>query len=206
MTGFLSELINKLHREEEVLKTPAVIDAFRHIDRIHFVPEKYTKDAYSDFPLPIGYGQQIAQPSAAAFILEHLCLQKGQSVLEVGSGSCWIAALAASIVGKEGRVYAVERIPELLQFGKENVAKYDLPQVTVVPAQNCLGLPEHAPYDRIIVSAATDILPPAFMEQLAIGGMMLIPLGGFLCRITRVSETHHETERFKGFSFVPLVC
>ncbi|NCN52297.1 L-isoaspartyl protein carboxyl methyltransferase [Candidatus Parcubacteria bacterium] len=205
MTGFLSGLITKLYRDEEVLKTPVVVDAFRRIDRIDFVPEKFKKDAYGDFPLPIGYGQSTVRPYTAAFMLEHLCLTKGQTVLEVGAGSCWMAALMGYIVGNTGHVYAVERIPELTAFGKENLAKYNLPHVEVLPTGNTLGLPEHSPYDRVVVSASTDVLPQELVEQLTVGGIMIIPIGPYICRITRTSAQNHTTERFKGFAFVPLV-
>ncbi len=92
-----------------------------------------------------------------------------------------------------------------MTLARENIAKYDLPQVEVYQSSDILGFPEHAPYDRILVSAATDTLPNVLLNQLKVGGTMVIPLGQSLCRVTRPSGTRTETERFKGFSFVPLI-
>jgi len=106
-----------------VLKTKAIIDAFQAVDRIDFVPLKYLDEAYGDYPLPIGYGQTISQPFTVAFMLELLQPQKGDKILDVGSGSGWTTALLAHIVQEEGSVRGIELIPELVAFGKKNLNK-----------------------------------------------------------------------------------
>ena len=102
------------------LKTPEIIDAFQKIDRKDFVSDEYKDRAYVNAPLPIGYGQTISQPLTVAFMLELLQPEKGNKILEIGSGSGWQTALLARVVGDEGRVFAIELIPELEQFGRKN--------------------------------------------------------------------------------------
>ncbi len=107
-----------------VLKTPKIIEAFKKIDRKDFVKEEFLEEAYFDTPLPIGFGQTISQPYTVAFMLELLEPKEGDTVLDIGSGSGWTTALLAYIVGNKGKVIGVERIKELVEFGKKNLAKY----------------------------------------------------------------------------------
>ena len=161
---------------------------------------EYSDEAYGDYPLPIGHGQTISQPYTVAYMLELLQPERGDRVLDVGSGSGWTAALLASIVGPDGRVWGTEIIPELVEFGRANLAKYNFKNATIERAAG-LGLPEHAPYDKILVSAAADDVPDSLLDQLAPGGIMVIPIKTSVWKIT-----HTEREEHPGFAFVPLIA
>lgn len=198
------QLIDGLIRKG-VLQTPAIEDALMEIDRKDFVSEKHKDLAYVDEALPIGYQQTISQPYTVVFMLESLNPHQGERVLDVGSGSGWTTALLAKIVGEEGRVFGVELVPELVRFGKKNLAKYDLEQAEIRQATNELGLQEEAPFDKILVSAADDHVPNELVSQLKVGGVMVIPIQGGLWKVTKVSDKEVETEVYEGFVFVPLV-
>jgi len=182
-----------------------IINAFKTIDRKDFVLKEYENEAYGDYPLPIGFGQTISQPTTVAFMLELLQPKKGDKVLDVGSGSGWTTALLAQIVGKKGRVFGVEKIPQLISFGKENLAKYHFPNAEIRKAGKELGLRKKAPFDRILVSAAAQTIPQELVEQLKIGGIMVIPVNNDILRIKKVSDKEIKTQRFEGFVFVPLI-
>lgn len=181
-------------------RTPRIIEAFRAIDRKDFVATEYWDEAYADHPLPIGHGQTISQPYTVAYMLELLRPERGDRVLDVGSGSGWTTALLANIVGPDGRVWGTEIIPELVEFGRANLIKYNFKNATIERAAG-LGLPEHAPYDKILVSASADELPGEFMNQLAPDGTMVIPIKTSVWKIT-----HTEREEHPGFAFVPLIA
>ncbi|MBI2618162.1 protein-L-isoaspartate O-methyltransferase [Candidatus Kaiserbacteria bacterium] len=199
-----SQLINNLV-SEGVLKTPALVEAFREIDRADFVPSGERKYAYLDTALPIGYDQTISQPYTVAFMLELLNPQKGEKILDVGSGSGWTTALLACIVGGKGLVMGVEVVPELVALGQNNLAKYEFPHARIEQSSAKLGCPEHAPYDKILVSAAGNEVPQELTEQLKIGGVMVLPVGDALWKVTCVSKNKTKTETFEGFAFVPLI-
>ena len=191
---------------EGYLKTPAYITAFRKVMRQDFLPAGMESEAALNAPLPIGGHQTISQPLTAAFMLELLSPRPGQKVLDVGSGSGWTTALLAEIVGSRGHVYAVERLPELQAFSQRNVVKYRYPNVTMRGGDGSRGLPEFAPFDRIQVAAAARAVPPALLQQLAVGGRMVIPTQAEDLRlIERKSPGEYTTKIFSGFLFVPLV-
>ena len=179
--------------------------AFLDVDRVNFVPDEAKDQVAIDAPLPIGFGQTISQPTTVKMMLEWLEPQSGDQVLDVGSGSGWAAALLANIIGPRGRVYAVELIPELVQFGRDNCAKAGIKNVTFYRAGGVVGLPEHAPYDKILVSAAAQKLPKELLEQLKIDGKLVIPIKNDILEITKNSQSEAETVTHPGFSFVPLV-
>jgi len=134
---------------EGVLKTPSIIRALKRVDRKDFIPEEYKREAYGDYPIPIGFGQTIPQPHTIIFMIEHLQPEAGDKILEVGSGSGWAASILGNVVGRKGHVYGVEIVPELVVVGKQNVAKYSRGNVEIhQAADNILGMPEHAPYDK----------------------------------------------------------
>ena len=108
-----------------VLKNSNIIEAFEKIDRADFVLEEHKLESYEDHPIPIGRGQTISQPTTVAFMLELLSVQKGDKVLDIGSGSGWTTALLSELVGSTGEVFGVERVSELVEFGSKNLAKYD---------------------------------------------------------------------------------
>lgn len=187
------------------LRTPAIIAAFHAIDRADFVRPEHRRFAYSDEPLPIGSEQTISQPTTVAIMLELLAPHTGDRVLDVGSGSGWTTALLAHIVGNTGIVYGTERIPDLVHFGAENLARYRFPHTSIVPAGATLGLPERAPFDRILVSAAADELPQELITQLAPGGTLVLPIKTSVWCIKKQSDGSLEAFEYPGFAFVPLV-
>lgn len=200
----MKELVREL-KAEGVLKTPAVVEAFLKNDRKMFVPEELQDEAYLDVPLPIGEGQTISQPYTVAFMMELLGPEQGQKILDIGFGSAWTTGILASIVGEEGRVYGLEIVPELFAFGKNNLKKFRYKNIKLYHQSGWEGLPEEAPFDRILVSAAASEVPQALKEQLKTGGRMVIPVGSSIKLIKRIDENKFEEEDYPGFAFVPLV-
>jgi len=188
-----------------VLKTPEIIQAFGKVDRADFVPEALKELAYGDFPLSIGEGQTISQPWSVAFMLELLQPQFGQKVLDVGSGSGWTTALLAHIIGSKGMVTGIEKLPALVEQGRSNLRKYSFPWSEIVQAETSLGWEEEAPYDRILVSAAARELPEELIDQLKIGGILVIPVKNSVWKVTKESAENNKKEEYPGFIFLPLV-
>lgn len=190
---------------QKTLKTKQIIDAFRKVDRKDFVLPEYREEAYGDYPLPIGYGQTISQPTTVAIMLELLSPKKGDRILDVGSGSGWTTALLAHIVGPEGKLWGVEIIPELVIFGQNNLSKYAFPWAKIVPAGKKLGLPNRAPFDSILISASAKELPNELVLQLKNGGTIVIPILDTLYKVHKLLNGKVKIQSFPGFSFVPLV-
>ena len=138
-------------------------------------------------------------------MLEWLNPLPGQKVLDVGSGSGWTTALLAHLVGSKGMIYAVERIPELVKFGSENCKHLNLGNAKFFEAGKDVGLVKHAPYDRILVSAAADQLPYELLQQLKIGGRIVIPIASNVTVIKKIGDDKYETDTHSGFAFVPLI-
>lgn len=204
--------------EEGILKTPSIIEAFEKVDRKDFVTEELKDKAYLNTPLPIGFGQTISQPLTVAFMLELLQPKAGDKILEVGSGSGWQTALLARIVSGgngRGKVIAVELIPELMAFGRKNVAKYGFIKRGIVEFHSfnaTKGMPEQAPFDKIISAASGQDLPEAWKEQLKIGGRIIAPIKNAIHLLAKKSlpaeeegETEFEEIVYPGFAFVPLI-
>ena len=191
------------------LKTPGIIEAFQRIDRKDFVLDEHKDEAYINAPLPIGYGQTISQPLTVAFMLELLQPEQGNKILDIGSGSGWQTALLADIVGDSGKIFAVDIIPELMDFGRRNVAKYNFIKSGIVKFLNynaVKGMPEEAPFDRIIAAAAGEEIPAAWKEQLKIGGRLVVPVGNTIFLLIKKSEDVFEEQSYPGFAFVPFVA
>jgi len=205
----MSKLVNDLMRNG-YLKKDGIIEAFEDVKRIEFVPKEFELQAEQDIALPIGYGQTISQPLVVAFMLELLDPQEGQKVLDIGSGSGWTTALLAHIVGQGGKVVAVERIEELVEYGRKNADKYAFVEKGIASfhhADGSKGFPQEAPYDRILVSAAIyGKVPQALKDQLKIGGKMVIPVKNSLIYLEKEDEDNFYKEEFPGFAFVPFVA
>ncbi len=190
-----------------VLNSQDIKKAFENVDRKDFVRLEHLDLAYEDIPLPIGYGQTISQPTTVAFMLKLLQLKKGLKVLDVGVGSGWTTALLAHIVGEEGQVTGVEIIPELVEFGKQNISKYCKGlNVKIFPAEKELGYKLGSPYDRILISASGDEVPTSLIRQLKKDGIMVIPVKNSIWKVIRKSPDTDDIwkEEYPGFVFVPL--
>ncbi len=200
----MQELLEHM-KASEVLHSPAIIDAFTKIDRKYFVPEEFRDHIYIDAPLPIGKDQTISQPSTVAFMLELLAVKKGDSILDVGSGSGWTTALLCTLAGKRGSVRGVERVDALVERGQHNLAKFNFGKnCHIEKAGERLGIPEEV-FDKILVSASAAEIPKGLLDQLKIGGVMVIPIKNSIFKFTKISKTYIEQEEFPGFVFVPLI-
>ena len=201
----MEELV-KLLIKNNVLHSQNIVDAFLSIDRKDFVLPHCANFAYSDTALPIGYGQTISQPAVVAFMLELLKPQKGDKILDVGSGSGYTTSLLSKIVGDNGKVFGVELIPELIEFSENNLEKYNFSNIKIYQADSkILGLPYPAPYDKILVSAASSEIPKRLIDQLKIDGTIIFPIKDSIYKIKKVSENNLKIQKFYGFAFVSLI-
>lgn len=183
-----------------------VLEAMMRVKRHLFVPPDLTDQAYNDYPLPIGEGQTISAPHMVAMMCDYMALRKGDKVLEVGAGSGYHAAVIAEIIGEEGHVYTIERIGWLVDFSKNNLKRAGYKNVTVSIGDGTLGLPEHAPYDKIDVTCAAPDVPPPLLEQLKTNGEMVIPIGRYLQELYLVRKRNGvEKEKKCDVAFVPLI-
>jgi len=184
----------------------AVLRAMMQVKRHLFVPPHLTDQAYGDYPLPIGEGQTISAPHMVAMMCDYLELKRGEKVLEIGAGSGYHAAVIAELIGAEGRVYSVERIKWLVEFSTMNLKNAGYTNVTVIAGDGTLGLPEHAPYDKISVTCVAPDVPPPLLEQLKTGGKMVIPIGKFRQTLYLVEKRNGvKRERKCDVVFVPLL-
>jgi len=200
---------------EGVLKTPKVIKAMLTVPREEFVLPQHRRQAYIDTPLPILKGQTISAPHMVALMCELADLDIGHKVLEIGTGSGYHAAVIAEIVAPKdsrikGKVISVERIPELVEFAKKNLEKAGYAdRVIVILGDGTLGYPKEAPYDRIIVTAAAPSIPKPLIEQLKVGGIMIIPTGDRfyqrLLVVKKISKDKIEIKEDIPCVFVPLI-
>ncbi|MFT4294437.1 MAG: methyltransferase domain-containing protein [Micropruina sp.] len=184
-----------------------VAAAFRAVDRAAFLPASVRGRAAVDAPLPIGHGATNSQPWTVRFMVERLRVPSGARVLDVGSGSGWTTALLARLTGPTGSVIGVEVVPELVEFGRANLAGFAFPWARVEPAlPGVLGLPDAAPFDRILVSADAGVIPAELEQQLAIGGCMVLPAAGVMWTVVRDQDDwRREADPDHRFAFVPLV-
>lgn len=183
----------------------AISRAFSIVHRVDFVPEWLKDQVGIDSALPIGFGQTISQPTTVRMMLEWLDAQPGEKVLDIGSGSGWTSALLSNIIGPKGKVFAVEKIPELVKIGRNNCKKTGLDNVKFFQAGENYGLAQHSPYDRILVSATAQKLPVELLDQLKVGGKLVIPVKNDILEIHKTSDDNFDTKTHPGFIFVPLV-
>lgn len=201
--SFIDDLI-----ENGILKNVSVINAFNKIKRKDFVLDEFKDDAEGDFALSIGHGQTISQPLTVAFMMELLNPQKGDRILDVGTGSGWTTALLAEMVGREGKVYGIELLPELKKFGENNVKKYNFikeGRVEMFCGDGVKGLKEKAPFDKILVSAMAGKVPTALKNQLKIKGRLVIPVSDGISLFIKESNESFFEKKHPGFTFVPFV-
>ncbi len=164
---------------EELNISDKVARAMMKVPRHLFVPKNYEREAYVDTPLPIGFGQTISAPHMVAIMCELLDLKEGEKVLEVGGGSGYHCAVVAEIVGKKGKVIAIERIPELAERARQVLKLLGYDNVKIVVGDGTKGYPEDAPYDKIYVTASAPDVPKPLLDQLKPGGRMVIPIGRY---------------------------
>lgn len=183
-----------------------VLAAMRAVPRHAFVPAEQRASAYDDRPLPIGFGQTISQPYVVAFMTEALALTPSDVVLEIGTGCGYQTAILAELAGQ---VYTIELVPELAEQARRTLEALGYHNVHVRVGDGSRGWPEHAPFPKIIVTAAPEEVPQALVDQLAVGGTMVVPVGprggDQDLRILRRTDRGVDTGRSLPVRFVPMV-
>ena len=184
----------------------AVMTAMERIDRGDFIRGVFSERAYEDVPLPISCGQTISQPSVVGLMTQALMINPRDKVLEVGTGSGYQAAILSQLAR---RVYTVDRHRPLIKDASALFEALDLSNIIAFTADGSFGLPDHAPFDRIVVTAAAEDPPGPLLGQLKIGGIMVVPVGQSdavqsLIRVTK-TETGFDYEELRSVRFVPLV-
>ena len=209
MTDFRQQREDMVQRQlaERGIHDERVLDAMRSVPRERFVPESYRAMSYRDGPLPIESGQTISQPYIVALMAEALELEETDRILEVGAGSGY----AAAVLGRIGaEVYAIEYHDELAELGRERMAAMGYDNVTVRQGDGTRGWPSQAPFDAILVSAGGPDVPPTLLDQLAVGGRMVIPVGDRtrsqeLLRVRKAEAHEYKQDSLGRVQFVPLV-
>lgn len=200
---FVSDFI-----KQGVLKTPRIIEAFEKINRADFVPQELKEKAYINEPLSIGERQTISQPYTVAFMIELLQPKSGDKIFEIGFGSGWQTALLAEIIGESGKVFAVERIRGLFEFGTKNISAYNFIKkgiIRTILGDATMGLKKYAPFDSIVAGASAQEIPEEWLKELKIGGRLVMPVRNSVWLYIKKSEKEFEKQEFPGFVFVPLV-
>jgi protein-L-isoaspartate(D-aspartate) O-methyltransferase len=183
----------------------AVRAAFAAVPRARFLPRRARPQSSHDGPIPIGHGQTSSQPRTVEAMLRLLEVRPGDRVLDVGSGSGWTTALLAHLTGPGGRVLGVELVPELAQWGADNLSRTAYRWASIRPATPpVLGWPEGAPYDRILVSAEATELPQAVVDQLTEDGRIVVPVRGTMTLGVR-RDGELGTSEHGSYRFVPLL-
>lgn len=177
----------------------------RNIPRHFFIPAPYDKSAYEDAPLPIGNGQTISQPYIVALMTELLDPHPEDRVLEIGAGSGYQTAILSMLVQ---HVATIERIPAVAELARKNLEKLGLKDIDIIVGDGTWGFPEHAPFEGIIITAATPEIPQPLIDQLTVGGILVAPVGGReiqeLITLSR-NESGIVRSSHGGVRFVPLI-
>lgn len=188
------------------IKDPATLSSIREVPRHLFVPETIKHSAYDDSPLPIGYGQTISQPYIVALMTTAAQLTPDATVLDIGTGSGYAAAILSRIVKK---VCTIERIPELAEQAQERFQQLGYSNIFVKTGDGTLGWPEEGPFDAIIVTAGAPVIPESFYNQLKEGGRIIIPVGDAytqqLLRLRKQFDGKFSREMLEFVRFVPLI-
>jgi protein-L-isoaspartate(D-aspartate) O-methyltransferase len=176
------------------------------VPRERFVPEESRDFAYEDTPLRLGHGQTISAPSMVAIMCDVLDVRAGDKILDVGTGWGYHAAVLSILAGS-GKVYTIERIPDLAERARNTLAELNYDNVKVIVGDGSEGLPEFAPYDRINVAAAAPDVPGMLVDELADGGRMVVPVGQYIQELILVVKRNGSVETYPkgGVAFVPLV-
>lgn len=190
----------------EVLRTPEIIEAFLVVDRAFFVPKKFLEESHMNFPLPIGDGKTLMQPSSAAIMLELLEPREGDFVLEIGAGCGWMTALLSKLVSTQGAVYAYEINRVVGEFGSRNLANFFLTNFNFKVADAKRHWLENAPYNRIVSkSVLTDDEVEELTDLLAAGGILIVPTKDKdIKKITKDELGNIHERKYSSFVFVPL--
>ena len=209
LTNYAAEREAMVERQIESrgITDPKILEAFRAVPREAFISEDYADLAYGDHPLPIEAGQTISQPYIVALMIKAAEIKPGDKVLEVGAGSGYAAAVISRIAGK---VVAIERQRELVKIAQQRIARLGYDNVKIVEGDGTRGCPEEAPFDAILAAASGSHLPPQWVEQLAEGGRIVMPVGdpGWIQKLVKVTKGpggNLITEDLGGVRFVPLI-
>ena len=184
-----------------------ILDAFREVPREEFVDEEHRQFAYDDHPLPIEAGQTISQPYIVALMIEAAAIRPGDSVLEVGAGSGYAAAVISRIAD---RVVAIERHGELAQIARGRMTRLGYHNVRILQGDGTRGCPDEAPFDAILAAASGSHVPKPLLDQLSPGGRLVMPVGdpGWvqeLVKVTKRADGTTSQENLGGVRFVPLI-
>ncbi len=202
--GLRKKLVDGL--QNKGIREEAILQAMINIPRHFFLEKAFEEWAYEDKAFPIGYQQTISQPYTVAYQTTLLQIQKRDKVLEIGTGSGYQACVLAEM---GARVFTIERQEGLYLRTKEFLPKIGYAHIRLFFKDGYKGLPEFAPFEKILVTAGAERIPQALKSQLAIGGILVIPVGSrksqLMWRLTRLSETEYREEAFDRFKFVPFV-
>ena len=189
--------------EARGVREPLVLQALRDVPRHLFVPEESREAAYNDGPLPIGHGQTISQPFVVAFMSEAARVRRGDRVLEIGAGSGYQAAVLAAL---GAQVFTMEIVPDLLDRARAALAAAGCARVVLRRGDGTHGWPEEAPFDSILATAAPERIPQALLDQLRVGGRLVIPVGTGSQELVRMTRTGQgfERESLLPVRFVPM--
>lgn len=208
MKDFLSMLKSQLVKNyiRPIINDRAIINAFLKIPRHLFVDRNYQNQAYENYPLPIGFGQTISQPSLVAQMTQLLKLMGKEKVLEIGTGSGYQAAILASLADK---VYTIERIPALAKLAQKHLKKLNITNVKVIIGDGSEGLIEFAPFNAIIVTASSPTIPQPLINQLAENGRIVIPvleeIGLEILKVGLKKNGKLIIKNYEPVKFVPLI-
>jgi len=203
----LRETMVREQLEPRGITDPRVLEAMRRVPRHLFVPEELRERSYDDRPLPIGGGQTISQPYIVALMTQAAVGPEARNVLDAGTGSGYQAAVLAELVE---HVWSIEFVPELARTARERLRTLGYDNVTVAEGDAHEGWAEHAPYDAIVVACAPTEVPPALIDQLAPGAILVIPVGSYqegqsLERIEKLDDGSVSRSNLGGVAFVPMV-
>jgi protein-L-isoaspartate(D-aspartate) O-methyltransferase len=209
MTDFTAEREAMVDRQlrRRGITDQHILDAFLEVPREAFVDPEYAHLAYGDHPLPIEAGQTISQPYIVALTIQAAGIKRGDKVLEVGAGSGYAAAVISRIAGK---VMGIERQHDLVEVARDRLKRLEYDNVEIVEGDGTRGCAEHAPFDAIVAAASGSHVPNAFIEQLAEGGRIVMPVGSpgwvqELVKVTKRADGTLRKENLGGVRFVPLI-